>query len=157
MSLRLIFRALAASAALAVAAVGQAQAEDLAALDATQASSPAETLVLCDATAFLSTRPDLNANVILARRTGRPFERLLPPDFLVGGRFYSETAERLYWTLRREGQVTRDQAAEAQDRLVRPVVRSYYGRTAYLPISFSRDQMKYCHDFARQHGVRGGF
>lgn len=157
MSLRLISSALAASAALAVAAPGQTQTETYAALDVRQAASPAEELVLCDALAFLSTRPDLNANVILARRTGRPFERLLPPDFIVGGRFYSEASERLYWVLNRNGQATRDQVAEAQERLVRPVVRTYYNRTAYLPIGFSREQMKVCYAFARQQGVRGGF
>ncbi len=156
MSLRLVSSALAASAALGAAA-GQAQTETYAAPDVRQAASPAEELVLCDAVAFLSTRPDLNANVILARRTGRPFERLLPPDFLVGGRFYSEASERLYWALNRNGQATRDQVAGAQERLVRPVVRTYYNRTAYLPISFSREQMKVCYDFARQQGVRGGF
>lgn len=157
MSARLILSAFAAAAALATAATGQAQSPDLAAYDAARASSPVDKLVLCDAIAFLSTRPDVaNARVILARRDAEPFERLLPPDFIGGGRFYSQTAERLYWRLRSQKQASLDQVSAAQNRLARPMVRAF-GRGGYLPNAFTRPQMAYCNGFARANGVRGGF
>jgi hypothetical protein len=155
---KLTLIALAAAAALTTAGAGHSQpvSADLAAYDPTQAKSPADTLVLCDAIAFLSTRPDVtNANVILARRLSGPYERLLPPDFLVGGRFYSETAERMFWRLRRDG-LTRDQVSDAQERLARPMVRQF-GRGSYLPMTFARTQNGWCNTWAREYGVRGGF
>lgn len=125
--------------------------------DTQMATNAAERLALCDAASFLNSRPDLNANRILVRRdSGAFYDWLLPPDFLVGGRFYTETADRLYLKIRRRGEVDRNMIAEAQDRLVRPIIRAQ-GRMGRVPYRAWREQLRDCNEFARAEGVRGVF
>lgn len=153
-----------ALAALALAAVSPAQArpldprvdgrQDLARFDASLTRDPVRTLVACDTTAFLSTRPNLNADRILAQRTGRPFERLLGPDFVQNGQIYGEAYERAFHRLRRRG-VTRAQVAAVQADLGRPMIRQYGRR--FLPNGFVRAQTRTCNGWLRSLGVSPGF
>lgn len=126
-------------------------------LDFPQARTPAEQLAICDATAFLASRPDLNANRILVRRhNGAFYDYLLPPDFLVGGQFYTETADRVFFRLRGRGEADRNAVADAQERLVRPIIRAQ-GRAGHVPYRAWRVQLQECNAFAQSQGIRGAF
>ncbi len=145
--------AIAAAALLASAGAAQA-VPDLSAFDASRARSPAERLVLCDTTAFLATRPNLNANRIYARRDGRPWQLMLGPRFVQGGQIYSERYDRMYWKLKRAGQIDQDQLLAAQDGPGRALVESYRDG-GYLPMAFARTQSQFCSAWTREAGVRG--
>ena len=143
------------AAALLLAGAGAAQAyPDLSAFDASREVSPAERLVLCDTTAFLSTRPDLDANRIYARRDGRPWQLMIGPRFVQGGQIYSERYDRMYWKLRRNGQIDQNQLMAAQDGLGRGLVETYRD-SGYLPMGFAREQSNFCTGWTREAGVRG--
>ena len=146
--------AIAAAVALTAASAANAAPADLSAFDAAQARTPAERLVLCDTTAFLATRPNLDANRMYARRDGRPFELMLGPRFVQGGQLYSERYDRMYWKLRSQGQITQDQVIDAQDGPGRALVEGYRNG-GYLPSSFARDQAKFCTAWSREQGIRG--
>ena len=145
-----------ALAAVALAAsAGAANAyPDLSAFDASRAATPAERLVLCDTTAFLSTRPNLDANRIYARRDGRPWQLMIGPRFVQGGQIYSERYDRMYWRLKRDGQIDQNQLIAAQDGPGRGLVETYRD-SGYLPMGFAREQSQFCSGWTREAGVRG--
>jgi hypothetical protein len=146
----------AAVAALAVAGASTAQAAnyDVSAYDAAAARSPAERLVLCDTTAFLATRPDLNANRMYARREGMPFQLMLGPYYVQGGFLYSERYDRLFWKLRREKQIDKDEVAAVQGDKGRAMIDDYRDG-GYLPMAFANAQAKFCNQWSRDNGVVG--
>ena len=149
----LIKSAVVAAALLAVAGSAQAY-PDLSVFDASQARSPAERLVLCDTIAFLSTRPNLDANRIYARRDGRPWQLMIGPRFVQGGQIYSERYDRMYWKLRRTGEIDQNQLIDAQDGPGRGLVETYRD-SGYLPMAFAREQSNFCSAWTREAGVRG--
>lgn len=109
--------------------------------------------MLCDTSAFLRTRPDLNANRMFARRDGQPFQLMLGPYYVQGGVFYSQRYERLFYRLQRDKQVNLRQVADVQASLGRQMIRSY-GRGPWLPDRWAARQEGYCSDFAKANGVR---
>jgi hypothetical protein len=143
-------------AVAAVLAAGSARAAppDLSRFDVRNVHTWAERLVLCDATAFLATRPDFNANRIWVRREDGHRDLLLPPDFIGAGRWYAEGYERLYRKLEHEGKVDEASLQTAEDSLGLPLVRAYrvsgYG---WVGMSFLRDQDTFCRAMARRNGV----
>jgi hypothetical protein len=150
----LLKSAIAAAALAASASVAQAYRGDLSAFDAAQARSPAERLVLCDTTAFLATRPNLEANRIYARREGRPWQLMIGPRFVQGGQLYSERYDRMYWKLKRDSQIDQNQLVAAQDGPGRALVEGYRDG-GYLPMAFAREQQKFCDAWTHEAGVRG--
>jgi hypothetical protein len=141
-----------AFALAAGAASAQAPAADLSAFDASRASTPAEKLVLCDTTAFLRTRPDLNSQRMFARRDGQPFQLLIGPYFVQGGVLYSQRYDRLLQRLQHAGQLNHGQVAEVQATLGRRMIQAY-GHGNWLPNRWAGQQQTYCTAFARQNGV----
>ena len=144
---------LAAAALLGVAGAAQAY-PDLTPFDASRAATPAERLVLCDTTAFLATRPHLEANRIYARRDSRPWQLMIGPRFVQGGQIYSERYDRMYWKLKRDNQIDQNQLIAAQDGLGRGLVETYRD-SGYLPMAFAREQSQFCSGWTREAGVRG--
>jgi hypothetical protein len=146
----------AAFAALAFAGASAARAAsyDVSAFDAAAAHTPAERLVLCDTTAFLATRPNLNANRMYARRDGRPFQLMIGPYFVQGGFLYSERYDRLFWKLRREKQISKDEVAAVQGAQGRALVDAYRDG-GYLPMAFTNAQARFCNGWSRDNGIAG--
>ncbi len=146
--------ALCAVASVAGAVFARSPAPDsiYAPYDARAAQSWADKLVLCDVTAFLAGRPDLNANRIWVRRDDGHSDLLLPPDFVTGPFWYKEGYQRLYDRLRRAGKVDRDQLVRAQDTLGRGMVEAYRRSPAYGDRAFLQAQDRYCRAMARGEG-----
>lgn len=125
--------------------------------DVRNADGWAERLVLCDTTAFLASRPNLNADRMWVRRDDGRRDLLLPPYFVGGGRWYKEGYERLFWRLRRQRQVSSDELYRIQDSLGRRFVLAYrdgagfYGGGA--DSRFLERQDSYCRSMARAQGV----
>lgn len=154
--------ALAAAVALSVVGAASAQAPgygaapygqtDLARFDARLGDDPARKLALCDATRFLVTDPDLDADrVYVNRQSERRFDVLLPPDFVAGPEWYDEDLERAYRRLRNQGVVSAEQMRAARGVLGREMVRSFDQATG-PERRFLRDQSRYCEtveDFGR--------
>jgi hypothetical protein len=126
---------------------------DLSRFDVRNVHTWAEQLALCDATAFLATKPDFNANRILLQRSDGRRDVLLPPDFIGAGRWFAEGYERLYFRLKSEGKVSEASLQAADDSLALPLVRAY--RTAgygWVGMSFLRNQDVRCREMARRNG-----
>jgi hypothetical protein len=137
---------------LSMATAAAAEASDLAGFDAARTNSTAEKIVLCDTSAFLRTRPDLQADRIYARREGRPFQLLLGPYYVQGGFLYSERYERLAEKLERQHRVSARQIADVQASQGRAFVDAW-GRDGALPGDFAARQSQVCTAFARDNGV----
>ncbi len=145
---------LAGALALGLAGGAVAAPTNLSAFDVRSADSWAEKLVLCDVTAFLAQKPDLNANRMWVRRDDGHRELLLPPDFVGGGAWYKEGYERLYWRLKRQKQVDSHQLRQAQDTLAHDFVQAYRRDPAGMAYSRTlRDQDTFCRRMARSEGV----
>ncbi len=124
-----------ASAALALAALLAGSAAQgappagltaLGAFDVDRAQGWPDKLALCDLTYFLNSRPDLEADYILAPdRDTRWVRRLRGPRFLPPNLFYDSEVRQAYERLRRAGLVTRAQASEARARHDRPFIERF--------------------------------
>lgn len=144
----MLTRLLIAAAALAVSgsAVAQPTAAgpaDFARFDAQATPDWASKLALCDATRFLRTRPDLDADKVLVRRRDNRLDLLLPPHFIDGAYWYDEDLERASRRLRQQGQVSYDAVRTARSTLGRDMVRTFDringGERAFLDA-----QNRYC-------------
>ena len=150
-----------AAASFAIGIAGQTQAQPrsdarFSEFDVRNARSWAEKLVLCDVTAFLATRPDLNANRMWVRRDDGHNDLLLPPDFVGAGRWYKEGYEQLYWNLKRRNQVSSDELRQTQASLGRRFVEAYRTSGYNGPgeaMGFLDKQDGYCRSMARHEGV----
>lgn len=145
---------LALVAVLALAGSAQAQSYDAFAFET--AKTPAEKLVLCDTSMFLSQRPDLHAQRIEAPRSDGSAALLLPPLFLTGGQVFSDRYERLELKLINAGETTQAEVAATQATLGKAMM-ALYRPTRYIDHPFTVRQERACRAFAREHGVRGGF
>lgn len=143
-------------AAAATVTAAQAQPSPYEQFDAAAARSPAERLVLCDTTAFLASRPDLNAQRIVLRRIDRIPVVLLPPYFVAGGFLYSERYEHVLNRMRKTGEVTLRQVAAAQAGPGRAMVEVYRG-SRWVDRGFAVRQDRFCRKFAAGYGVRTGW
>ena len=153
--LKALKTALAAGLALGLAGVAQAATPtDLAAFDLRAADSWADRLVLCDVTAFLAGKPDLDANRMWVRRLDGHSDLLLPPDFVAGPQWYKEDYQRLYFRLKTRKQVDSAALNRARAGLGRSFVDAY--RRGGLSLSESRflsRQDAACRTLARGQGV----
>ena len=117
---------------------------DVARFDARLGDDPARTLALCDATRFLETDPDLDADRVYVQRwSGKRFDLLLPPDFVTGPEWYDEDLERAYRRLRQQGSVSPEQMRAARSVLGREMVRAFENPTG-TQRRFLRDQSRFC-------------
>ncbi len=140
---------------LSAFAVG-ARAQDYARFTASSARTPTEKLVLCDTTAFLATQPDIEADRILVRLQGRSWVHLQAPYFVQGGLLYGAGDEQLFDRMRARGETSREQLASVQAVLGRGLIDAYRPMHS-LPGSFVRDQLGFCHRFARSYGVNSSW
>jgi len=124
--------------------------------DVRNARGWAERLVICDTTAFLASRPDINADRIWVRRDDGRRDLLLPPYFVGAGHWYKQGYERLFWRLRREREVSSADVYRAQDAVGRRFVQTYRdanGRYGVgIDIRFLEAQDRYCRQMARSEG-----
>ncbi len=142
----------AAGAAAMLAGAVPVQAQSASNFDVQSAQSWADRLVLCDVTAFLAGKPDLNANLMLVHRDDGRDDLLLPPDFVNGGQWYKEGYERLYWRMKRENKVDSAQLRNAQNTLGHDLVEAYRRDSVQAKPSFLRHQDSYCRSMARSEG-----
>ncbi len=141
----------AAGAAVVLSGAARAEPGALSSFDAQSADGWANKLVLCDVTAFLAGKPDLNANLMFVRRDDGRNDLMLPPDFVGGGQWYKEGYEHLYWRLKREQKVDEAQVRNAQNTLGHDFVEAYRRNTNADP-AFLRHQDSYCRSMARGEG-----
>jgi len=150
-----------ASASLAIGAAGFAHGQPQSSprfseFDVRNARTWAEKLVLCDVTAFLASKPDLNANRMWVRRDDGHNDLLLPPDFVGAGRWYKEGYEQLYWNLKRQKQVSSEEIRQSQGGIGRRFIEAYRSSGYNGPgqdFRFLDRQDGYCRSMARQEGV----
>ena len=137
-------RSAAVAVLLGLAASAAAADAPLQAFDVARAEGWPRALALCDVASFLKTKPDLDADVILARddRSGwlRP---LHGPRFLPPGLFYDEGVRRAFYRLKAAREVDRRSFAAARADIAREMLprfrRFTAGETACL-----REQVRLC-------------
>lgn len=144
--------ALAALAALAAAGAAAAQAPapgygaapvEFGRFDAQATGDVAAKLAICDATRFLRTDPDLEADKVLVRRDNGQLDLLLPPYFVDSFEWYDEDLERAYRRLRGQGAVSSDQVRAAKSAIGRDMVKTF-DRVNGGERAFLRAQSRYC-------------
>jgi len=151
-SFKVALAALGVAAAVAGVAHARGEPRPLTTFDVRSSGNWADRLALCDTTAFLASKPDLNANRMWVRRDDGHADLLLPPDFVGNGWWYKEGYQRLYWRLRHEKKLDSDQMKQAQNTLSRDFVESYRRANDYHDARFLRDQDVYCRSLAREQG-----
>ncbi len=151
-SLKALLVAAGAVAVLAGAVQAQPSERDITSFDVRNAGGWADRLALCDATAFLATKPDFNAQRIWVRRDDGHADVLLPPNFVGGGWWYKEGYERLYWRMLKDKKVDSASMHQAQDTVSREFIRSYRSSANNQDRRFLDDQDTYCRAMAREQG-----
>ncbi len=145
-------KALAAALGAASLITGAAQANpadgDLSSFDVHAVDDWAGKLALCDATAFLASRPDFNAQQMWVRREDGHSDMLLPPDFVGGGWWYKEGYQRLSYKMKIEPA----RMHQAQNTLVRDFVETYRRSPNAQDHNFLLRQDGYCRQMARAEG-----
>lgn len=127
---------------------------DLHAFNLQGADGWADRLVLCDVTAFLAAKPDLNANRMWVRRQDGHSDLLLPPDFVTGGQWYKEDYQRLYFKLKGRKKIDSAALRRARVDLGRPFVEAYRrGVRTVAESRFLLRQDQACRTMAREEGV----
>ena len=113
-----------------------------------------DALALCDLTAFLRTRPSLDAHVILAPdpSTGwlRPLEG---PRFLPLGLFTSRAMKQSFERLEQSGEINRRSFSRARARHDQPMFDSYRRANA-ADLAFLDEQWSLCGFFAQDISER---
>ena len=137
--------ALCGALAVGGSAVAQSygQPTDLARFDARANPDVAAKLAICDATRFLRSRPDLDADLVYVRRDDGQIDLLLPPHFVGGPEWYDEDLEHAYRRLKRQGVVSYDQVRAARSAISADMVRAFR-RTNGAGQRFLQDQSRYC-------------
>ena len=116
----------------------------MSAFDVSRAESWADALALCDLTAFLRTRPALEADVVLAPDGRSEFVRpLYGPRFLPPGLFFDHYTRLTFERLEKAGEVDRKSVGAARARHDRPLFRSYQ-RAGGQDMAFLEEQSKLC-------------
>ena len=114
-------------------AAGQPQIQSLSAFDVARANGPAETIALCDLTAFLLMRPNLDADVIYAPQLphrARFWEPLRYPYFRPTSIAVDDKVRGAAVRLESAGVITRTQVAEARARYDADMFKSYRRESA---------------------------
>lgn len=120
------------------------------------ARTPAEKVVLCDTSMFLSQHPDLHAQRIVAPRSNGQGALLLPPAYVIGGQLFSDRYERLALKLVAARETTAGEVAAAQASVGKAMV-DLYRPNRYIDHPFTVKQERACRAYAKEHGVHGGF
>jgi len=139
---------LAALGAALAGAPALAQPVDWSAFDPARAQSVADRLVLCDMSAFLASKPDLDAQVIYVRRDDQRYDPLIPPFAGGGASWYEDDNQRAYQRFRSAGQVTAQELTAAQERYVRPMSKAFDRATPGQQRALESSR-RFCKDFAR--------
>jgi hypothetical protein len=112
--------------------------------DVAKTQTWADALALCDLTAFLQSRPDLDADVIMAPDGRSEWLRpLYAPRFLPQGLFYDHNVRLAFERLERAGEVDRRAFGEARARHDRPLFRSFE-RARKAELEFLAEQSRLC-------------
>lgn len=155
--MRLRTRLCAALLALAVGgpAAAATPAERLSRFDVGAAQSWADALALCDLTAFLRTRPALDADVVLVEDMGgRMGQALYGPRFTPASLFFDTRVRRTFERLAAAGEVDRRSVGEARRRHDMPMFREFRAASGE-DIAFLEAQAELCAalsvDVARRH------
>ena len=110
--------------------------------------------MLCDVTAFLAAKPDLNATRMWVRRSDGRADLLLPPDFVGAGQWYKEDYQRLYWRLKRQKKVDSRGLEHARAELAHGFIQAYRRSNRSLAQGrFLERQDRACRSTARNVGV----
>ena len=113
--------------------------------DVANAGGWAEALAMCDLTRFLATRPDLDADVILATDQSTGWMRpLYGPRFLPPTLFFDREVKQAFHRLERAGEVDKRGFAEARTRFDRPMMRRFR-QQRMSDQHFLEDQSRVCH------------
>jgi hypothetical protein len=134
-----------AAVAFATSAIAQSYSQrvDTARFDARATPDVAAKLAICDATRFLQSRPDFEADLVYVRRDDGRVDLLLPPHFVGGPQWYDEDLESAYRRLKRQGVVNHDQVRLARAAIGRDMVRAFR-RPSGGEQRFLREQSRYC-------------
>ena len=109
-----------------------------------QAQGWAQALALCDLTRFLLIRPDLNADVILARDDpGGWLKPMYGPRFLPPAIFFDGRVRRAASRLEKAGELERRDFAEARASYDRPMMQAL-GRNTAVDQRFLETQADVC-------------
>jgi hypothetical protein len=159
---RILLAAVAASSLLLGVGASQARPDHgeggslYAGFDVRNARNWTERLVLCDTTAFLASRPNLNADRMWVRRDDGRRDLLLPPYFLGGGRWYKEGYQRLFWRLQRRHQASDTELFRVESTIGRRFIDAYRDANPYtggvVQSGFLDAQDRYCRNMARAEG-----
>jgi hypothetical protein len=117
--------------------------------DVSRAVTWADALALCDLTSFLRTRPDLDADVILAPDSwSEQLRALYGPRFLPPGLFFDKRVRLAFERLVRAGELDQRSFGEARARYDRPLFRSYE-RADAQELAFLEEQSRLCVAFTQ--------
>lgn len=111
--------------AVSAQAQGVANNYDLSRFDVRQTQDLPAQFAICDATRFLRTDPDLDADLVYVRRDDGRLDLLLPPYFVGGPEWYDEDLERAYRRLRQRGQISFEAVREARHAIGRDMVKAF--------------------------------
>jgi hypothetical protein len=112
--------------------------------DVSRAENWGDALALCDLTAFLRTRPSLDADVVLAADSRSEFARpLYGPRFLPPGLFFDQNVRLTFERLEKAGEVDRRSVGAARARHDRPLFRVYQ-RGGSEDLAFLEEQSQLC-------------
>ena len=132
---------LAAGAALIAGPAGADTRADLRRFDIVNVEDWADALALCDLTAFLRTRPALDADAIIP--SGDRPGPLYGPRFLPPGLFFDRGVRRTFERLQRAGETDRARVASARARYD----LDFYGRLrnpSASEVAFLEEQSSLC-------------
>ena len=133
-----------AIALLGPAAAGAATPPRMAPFDVSRMENWGDALALCDLTAFLRTRPSLDADVVLAADPRTDFARpLYGPRFMPPGLFFDHATRLTFERLEKAGEVDRRAVGEARARHDRPFFRAYE-RAGSQELAFLEEQSRLC-------------
>lgn len=137
---------LTALALAAPAAAPAAPIRPLADFDVRKVEGLADRLALCDLTAFLITRPNLQADVIIApNRGGAPARVMRQPYYRPLTGLFDEDLDDAMRVMEAHHQVTRREVAAARTRYDVQMLRSYE-RSSMPQRRFLDEQAKRCSD-----------
>lgn len=141
---------LALAVATPAAAEPRAQLRDF---DVSVADNWPDALALCDLTAFLKTRPALEASVVFLPHASGWLQPLQAPRFAPPNDFVSHTVRRSFERLEAHGEIDRASYNKARARHDMPMFASYR-RAGAADLAFIDNQQRLCGFLAQEIAER---